>query len=137
LNITMTGATDFMPTNQTLQDPAHKDGEITVFVGSRTSSLWTGASSGTVGIGGFGFVAKTEAIRVGFVVIDQQAADGMSLALKKEMFMHELGHVVNLGHVSDRTQVMNPTLLGLTGWGDGDLRGLARVGADAGCTISG
>ena len=137
LNITMSGATGFMPTGEALQDPTYKDGEITVFVGSRSSSLWAGASAGTVGIGGFGYVAKTDTIKVGFVVVDQQAADRMTLPQKTEMFMHELGHVVNLGHVSDRTQVMNPTLEELTAWGDGDLLGLARVGADSGCTTSG
>jgi hypothetical protein len=53
------------------------------------------------------------------------------------VLMHELGHVVGLGHVSDPNEVMfrardvppNP----LTDWGPGDLAGLERVGRNAGC----
>jgi hypothetical protein len=53
------------------------------------------------------------------------------------VLMHELGHMVGLGHVSDPNEVMfrardvppNP----LDDWGPGDLVGLERVGRDAGC----
>jgi hypothetical protein len=53
------------------------------------------------------------------------------------ILMHELGHIVGLGHVSDPNEVMfqnrdvppNP----LDDWGPGDLAGLERVGRDAGC----
>ncbi|MEI8083294.1 MAG: hypothetical protein WCI74_15765, partial [Actinomycetes bacterium] len=135
LNITLTGTTSFVPQQTSFQDPTYSDGEITVFVGSRTSStMWNGASAGTVGLGGFAYGSGTATIAVGFVVIDQAASTGMSAGHKKEMFMHELAHVVNLGHVNDSHQVMYPSLLGLTSWGDGDLKGLAAVGAGAGCT---
>ncbi|NHC47137.1 zinc metalloprotease [Motilibacter aurantiacus] len=44
------------------------------------------------------------------------------------LVMHELGHVVGLAHVHDRTQLMYDDNIGRTGFGEGDLRGLARVG---------
>jgi hypothetical protein len=44
---------------------------------------------------------------------------------------HELGHVVGLNHVTDATHIMYPTDLGRTGYGTGDLRGLAAMGSGA------
>jgi hypothetical protein len=52
------------------------------------------------------------------------------------VLMHEIGHVLGLGHVGDPAQVMysgrspDPTV---RDWGRGDLEGLRRLGADAGC----
>jgi hypothetical protein len=43
---------------------------------------------------------------------------------------HELGHVVGLDHVPDRHQLMYPeNNPGITAYGTGDLRGLARLGS--------
>lgn len=43
--------------------------------------------------------------------------------------LHELGHAVGLGHTSDGTQIMSPTIpAGATDYGSGDLAGLAKVG---------
>ena len=42
--------------------------------------------------------------------------------------LHELAHVVGLGHVDDPEQVMHDTVLGKAASGDGDLRGLRAVG---------
>jgi hypothetical protein len=44
---------------------------------------------------------------------------------------HELGHVVGLNHVTDKTQLMYPKEIHQTGYGAGDLRGLAIVGNGA------
>jgi hypothetical protein len=43
--------------------------------------------------------------------------------------LHEVGHAVGLGHTSDATQIMAPTIPADAGdFGSGDLAGLARVG---------
>jgi hypothetical protein len=52
------------------------------------------------------------------------------------VLLHELGHILGLGHVKDPHQLMysgrRPDL-GLTGFAAGDLEGLRRLGEDAGC----
>lgn len=43
--------------------------------------------------------------------------------------LHELGHLVGLGHVTDTRQLMYPqSQAGVTGFGAGDLAGLAALG---------
>jgi hypothetical protein len=56
-----------------------------------------------------------------------QPAGGVQV---EQVMRHELGHLVGLGHVSDTTEVMNPTeIIGRNGYGQGDLRGLAAMGS--------
>jgi hypothetical protein len=54
-------------------------------------------------------------------------ADGDLLA--RAAVMHELGHVVGLGHVPDTDQIMDPTNGGTTQFGTGDLAGLQILGS--------
>jgi hypothetical protein len=43
--------------------------------------------------------------------------------------LHELAHVVGLGHVDDRAQLMHPVMGERGAFGDGDLRGLHALGS--------
>jgi predicted Zn-dependent protease len=45
--------------------------------------------------------------------------------------MHELGHVLGLGHVQDPSQLMYPAHHGQATYGPGDLAGLAAEGDGA------
>jgi hypothetical protein len=53
------------------------------------------------------------------------------------IMMHELAHVIGLGHVGSRTSIMNETLTQQTissaQWGVGDQIGLRHLGKEAGC----
>ena len=66
----------------------------------------------------------------GSVVIDAQASailkPGFGPGGVGVLLLHELGHLVGLGHVNDPTQIMNPVLVPTkTGaYGAGDLAGL-------------
>lgn len=51
----------------------------------------------------------------------------------KGVVMHELGHVLGLGHATQPDEVMNPSGNNGATWGPGDLAGLAKVGRAAGC----
>ncbi|MHB8463612.1 MAG: matrixin family metalloprotease [Acidimicrobiales bacterium] len=96
----------------------------------------------TIGEGGSWWVMP-EAKKIyvtGAVVIDPAntanllASFGAGSSLG-ELLLHELGHVVGLGHTPDRSQVMFPTILPLAAaaYGVGDLAGLAQLGRSAGC----
>ncbi|HEX7106101.1 MAG TPA: matrixin family metalloprotease [Acidothermaceae bacterium] len=89
-----------------------------------------------VGLGGPIAVDNKNARNIsGEVVFDgpdiarvEATPDGATFAY--DIMLHELGHLVGLGHVDDSTQIMNPvSLRPLDGYGGGDLRGLAALGA--------
>jgi hypothetical protein len=63
------------------------------------------------------------------------ASFGAGTTLGK-LLLHELGHVMGLGHTQDASQVMYPTLLpaqSAVSYGAGDLTGLHALGSSAGC----
>ncbi len=75
----------------------------------------------------------------GFVVIDpaQPVTPGFATGMNRgALLLHELGHVVGLGHTIDATQVMYGVLRpsSYASFGAGDLTGLKAVGATGGCT---
>ena len=81
----------------------------------------------------------------GLVHIDAVASAGLPRQWRAAMYMHELGHVIGLSHVSDQRQIMYPTIVQPSGptaaaampeWGAGDLRGLELLGSTAGCPAS-
>lgn len=66
----------------------------------------------------------------GFVVLDRDAYDDMrSGAIRQAIVDHEFGHLVGLGHVEDPRQLMHERGGFTTEYGDGDLAGLAALGA--------
>lgn len=66
----------------------------------------------------------------GFVILDVEAYDRMrSGDLRQAIVDHEFGHLVGLGHVEDPRQLMHERGGFVTGYGDGDLAGLAELGA--------
>jgi hypothetical protein len=67
----------------------------------------------------------------GYVVIPMTLLRYPKTVLRA-IYLHELGHAVGLGHVTDRTQLMNATVL-VYSFGSGDMAGLAHVGAYTGC----
>lgn len=50
--------------------------------------------------------------------------------------LHELAHVLGLGHVKARGELMEPSGGGVTSFGPGDLEGLRALGRSAGCLPS-
>jgi hypothetical protein len=49
------------------------------------------------------------------------------------VILHELGHLMGLGHVRTSGELMNPSGGGVTDLGPGDREGLRELGASAGC----
>jgi hypothetical protein len=75
----------------------------------------------------------------GIVVIDSAAsthlAPGFGPGSLGVVLMHELGHLVGLGHTDDANEIMDPIVQPAKDgtWGAGDLAGLSRLGVESGC----
>ncbi len=66
----------------------------------------------------------------GFVILDRDAYEDMrSGDIRQAIVDHEFGHLVGLGHVDDPRQLMHERGGFATSYGDGDLAGLAELGA--------
>ncbi|MGZ6733288.1 MAG: matrixin family metalloprotease [Nocardioides sp.] len=109
-----------------------------VLIGFVRSGVLDGLSreSGNVGLGGSTAVPSGIAhfaYRTGMVALrtdwfdDPQVGEPQKIAV----VMHELGHVLGLGHVDDTRELMAGTNVGLTHLGPGDREGLARLGRGA------
>jgi hypothetical protein len=99
-------------------------------------------AGGTLGYGGstsFWQGTSDEAYVTGEVVFDtdqQVLAAGFGPGLTRgNLIQHELGHVVGLDHVDDRSQLMYPSIHSASpdGYGAGDRAGLAQLGSRQGC----
>ena len=114
----------------------------TFVIGWSTPRVVPQLSGGTVGLGGPGGVSwrgtpdKNDWVEFeddGQVVFD--VTQRLSKGQRYDLALHEIGHAIGLGHVSDRHLIMNANLeyKPLRHYGRGDLRGLAHLGADNGC----
>lgn len=99
-------------------------------------------SAGAWGQGGqvYAYEGSTVVAGRGFVLIDRDKAVTMKTGFgggprRGNLILHEVAHVMGLDHVSDRAQLMFPTMSSATpnGFAAGDLAGLSQVGAAAGC----
>lgn len=101
---------------------------------ARTSALQGSSTGAAAGIMGPSARDDGLFLRAGVVFIDiddlpqsfDRAEDRDRTLL---ILTHELGHVVGLDHVTDSGELMYPLLNGATGWGPGDLAGLAAAGS--------
>ncbi|MCW2578754.1 MAG: peptidase metallopeptidase [Blastococcus sp.] len=95
-------------------------GDLVGQAGSAAASLGDGPKvyvSGTVSL---------DATQLPDILADDD--DGADVV--RAVVLHELGHLIGLAHVDDDTQLMYPeTRSGVTDYADGDLTGLARLGA--------
>src|SRR4051794_13990591 len=97
-------------------------------------------TNGAIGEGGstwFGN-AGSEVYVTGVVAIDASQNDKLTPGFGGDsvgaVLLHELGHVVGLDHVADRSQIMFATVTDKpAAYGSGDLAGLALLGRGQGC----
>jgi hypothetical protein len=107
--------------------------------GSTRSSMLTGREAGRGGFGstrwGSGDGPHVPVATTGAAVLDTRKARAMKRKTRNAMYLHEIGHVLGLGHAGDRREIMYPTLLtaGPRTYASGDRAGLARLGRKAGC----
>jgi hypothetical protein len=100
------------------------------------SAELAGDVAAVAGPGSYAPAGRAERYVTGTVVLDapqlaQVLAQPGGTAAARGVVLHELGHLVGLGHVEDATQVMHPRADGRspTLYADSDLRGLALLGS--------
>lgn len=129
LRFTYAGTSSFTPYTRNERDfPAAAD----MVLAWSTPKRVPGLGGSTVGLGG---ATYSGTVRYnGRAVFDATAH--MTRAKWRTTILHEIGHVIGLGHVGDRQQIMFPTVTnGDAVYARGDLIGLDALGAGAGaCT---
>jgi len=113
---------------------------IIAWAHSGQSDLLPGGS--TIGEGGSSWVSQggPKVFITGEAVVDADTTANLPASFGSgasigELLLHELGHVMGLGHSTDPNQIMYPTLLPMSSaaYGAGDLNGLSHLGRAAGC----
>lgn len=95
---------------------------------------WTtgGAEKGFAGHGGPTAVTLADGGQASFVTgqvtVDAAGRFNRDPAALRAIVLHEFGHVVGLNHAASETELMAATNTGQTGFGPGDLAGLALLG---------
>jgi len=107
-------------------------------IGWGTEAQSSDLGGDTTGVGGArvtpGAYENREFLRSGTVIVDtSDVRDILTTPAEKAhtqaVIMHELGHVVGLGHVADPRELMFPAASYVIDWGPGDMQGLAAAGA--------
>ncbi|MFN8126727.1 MAG: matrixin family metalloprotease [Candidatus Nanopelagicales bacterium] len=138
------GTTSIIPTGTNWYTKQNAGSEIVIAYADQDATRSRSSFLGGTAWGQGGQVYAYEGSRLvvgrGFVVIDGDKTKRMDLGFgpgthRGNIVLHELGHVVGLDHVSSRSQLMYPTLSDSSpdGYAWGDLAGLKRLGASAGC----
>lgn len=88
---------------------------------------------GTYGVGGGSFTPAFEMV-IGKVYVDV----GLTPKIRRTTLLHEIGHMLGLGHVQDVDQLMHPTLRRppRLAFAAGDAEGLRRVGTSVPCAAT-
>lgn len=113
--------------------PEGADAVFAVFTEQQEPSLM----GGVVGLGGGAYASYGGVYVVvsGFAYLDREVTDVKRM---RKVWLHEIGHMIGLGHVDDPNQVMaqggqDP----VQEYGPGDLEGLWHLGAEQGCIYTG
>lgn len=135
------GTTELPDRNREVFQPErYGDRWAPVLIAWRTAGQYPPLAGDTVGEGGSVAISvqgRPTVFVSGQVVLDSRDLRRMmrtaaGRAEARGVLMHELGHVVGLDHVKDRTQLMyRSTVDGVTDFGAGDLTGLAALGRGA------
>jgi len=129
-------------TRKSYQPDRYGDRWAPILVSWAPASIESLLAGGTVGFGGSVSMWSSttdEAFVTGQVVFDTDLSmlrSGFGAGLTRgNLALHELGHLIGLDHVDDRSQVMYPSVHSASpnGFASGDLTGLRQLGSSSGC----
>lgn len=134
LSFRYVGKTDFVPWRNGNQKRQVKNAEIGIAWANER--LVPDLGGGVIGLGGYSSGWTDHSIKGG-VVLDTKTSTVPGFKegayTNGSVLMHEIAHVIGLGHVSDRRQIMYHSVQRTSRFGSGDLLGMSKVGAMAGC----